>query len=260
VRAPAPVPILFAAALAAGGVRGAEVPDGRDIVQRMHDVDSSVDGERLATMAIERGSRRLVRRLAIRTRKVDDGERMLIRFLEPADVRDTQYLSWSHDAVDRNDDLWVFFPTENLVRRISGGGKKGSFMRSDFANEDIEERSIDDDTHEFIDTATLGDREVYVVESRPIPIKASESNYAKRRISVDTETFLAHKVEYYDRRDRLIKVLSQDGFERIDGIWTATRLVMETPLRHSRTVLEYTDVRYNLGLPVSAFEQTALKR
>jgi hypothetical protein len=31
------------------------------------------------------------------------------------------------------------------VRRISGGGKKGSFMRNDFANEVIENREVDDE-------------------------------------------------------------------------------------------------------------------
>jgi len=33
---------------------------------------------------------------------------------------------------------------------LSGGGKKGSFMRSDFANEDIEKREVDDDEHRLL--------------------------------------------------------------------------------------------------------------
>ena len=36
--------------------------------------------------------------------------------------------------------MWVYMPAESLVRRISGGSKKGSFMRSDYANEDISRR------------------------------------------------------------------------------------------------------------------------
>ena len=46
--------------------------------------------------------------------------------------------------------MWVFLPAESLVRRISGGGRKGSFMRSDFANEDIEKREVDDDEHRLL--------------------------------------------------------------------------------------------------------------
>ncbi|HAL86858.1 MAG TPA: outer membrane lipoprotein-sorting protein, partial [Deferribacteraceae bacterium] len=42
----------------------------------------------------------------------------------------------------REDDMWLYLPAESLVRRISGGGKKGAFMRSDFANEDIQKREV----------------------------------------------------------------------------------------------------------------------
>ena len=235
-------------------------PDGREIAQRMDEADTSVDGERLATMLIERRGQQLVRELSMRSKKFGDDERTLIRFIEPADVRDTQYLSWTYDAIDQDDDMWVFFPTENLVRRISGGGKKGSFMRSDFANEDIEQRAVDDDTHAFIEETTLDDRPVYVIESRPIPAKAEDSSYAKRRIWVDAERWLPLRIEYYDRRDRRLKVLSQGGIEAIDGIWTATKLIMETPRRNSRTLMQYTDVRYDIGLADGDFEQTALRR
>ena len=233
---------------------------GREIAQRMRDADTSADGERVATMLIERGSQQLVRELAMRHKKYGHDERTLIRFIEPADVRDTQYLSWTYEAVDQDDDMWVFFPTENLVRRISGGGKKGSFMRSDFANEDIEQRAVDDDEHTLLETSTLDGRDVYVIESQPIPAKARDSNYAKRRLWVDAERWLPLRIEYYDRRDRLLKRMSQGGIEEIDGIWTATKIIMETPRRGSRTLMQYTDVRYDLGLPDGAFEQTALKR
>ena len=235
-------------------------PTGREIAQRMRDADTSADGERIATMLIERGGQQLVRELAMRHKKYGLDERTLIRFIEPADVRDTQYLSWTYDAIDQDDDMWVFFPTENLVRRISGGGKKGSFMRSDFANEDIEQRAVDDDEHALIETSTADGRDVYVIESRPIPAKAGDSNYAKRRLWVDAERWLPLRIEYYDRRDRLLKRMSQGGIEEIDGIWTATKVIMETPRRKSRTLMQYTDVRYDLGLPDGAFEQTALKR
>ena len=50
------------------------------------------------------------------------------------------------------------------------------------------------------------------------------------------------------------------GIERIGGIWTATKLIMETPTRKSRTLMHYTKVRYNIGLAEAEFDQSALKR
>ena len=101
-----------------------------------------------------------------------------------------------------------------------------------------------------------------MIESQPIPAKARDSNYAKRRLWVDAERWLPLRIEYYDRRDRLLKRMSQGGIEEIDGIWTATKIIiMETPPpRFPHPLMQYTDVRYDLGLPDGAFEQTALKR
>lgn len=235
-------------------------PSGRQIALKMYEVDSSQDSRRDATMLIERSGQKLLRRLSIFEKRYEIGKRSLTRFIEPADVRDTQYLSWTYDAVDTDDDLWVFFPSENLIRRISGGGKKGTFMRSDFANEDIEQRAVDDDVHEFLAELSLNGAETFLIESVPIPAKASDSNYASRRIWVDKRTWLALQIEFYDRRGRLVKRLNQGGIEQVDGIWTATKLIMETPRKNSRTLMQYGSVRYNIGLEDRFFEQSALKR
>ena len=250
----------LAALVLAASLAQAQPLDGRAIASKMRYADTSQDGKRQATMLIERSGQRLVRKLAMYNKKYGDDERTLMRFIEPADVRDTQYLSWTYDAVDQDDDLWVFFPSENLVRRISGGGKKGTFMRSDFANEDIEQRAVDDDRHKLLEETTLDGAEVYLIESTPIARKAKDSNYSKRKTWVDKKTWLALQVEYFDRRGRLLKRMKQGGIKRIDGIWTATKLVMETPRKKSHTLLQYTGVQYNIGLRDSVFEQSALKR
>ncbi|MEM7212295.1 MAG: outer membrane lipoprotein-sorting protein, partial [Pseudomonadota bacterium] len=142
----------------------------------------------------------------------------------------------------------------------AGGGKKGAFMRSDFANEDIEARAVADDVHRWLRSEAVGERVCDVVESVPIDSKAKDSNYARRLVWVDRETSLPIKIEFYDRRDRLIKVMSQGAIEQIDGIWTATKVIMETPRRGSRTLMQYSDVRYNVGFEDRVFEQDALQR
>ena len=123
---------------------------GRDIAWKMDAVDTSRDGKRAAIMVINRKGQKLVRKMESCNKKYGTDERGLIRFIEPPDVRGIMYLTWSYEDVERDDDMWVFLPAESLVRRISGGGKKGSFMRSDFANEDIEKKEVDDDEHRLL--------------------------------------------------------------------------------------------------------------
>ena len=133
-------------------------------------------------------------------------------------------------------------------------------MRSDFSNEDIEQRAVDDDKHVLLKSELLNGREHYIIESIPIKEKVRGTNYSKRLIWVDKEYFLPVKTEFYNRKGDLLKTLTQGGIKKISGIWTATKLIMETPNKKTRTLMQYFDITYNVGFKESLFNQSALKR
>ena len=118
---------------------------GRDVALKADQVDTSRTSDMSMAMIIKRGDQQLVRFMAMKKKKFPDSEKQHIRFLEPGDIRNTAYLTWSYRDINKDDDMWVYMPAESLVRRISGGSKKGSFMRSDYANEDISRREVDKD-------------------------------------------------------------------------------------------------------------------
>lgn len=233
---------------------------GRDIAVLVDNADSSKDTHRYAVMMIERGNQKLIRKMEMWVKKYGKDRHSLNKFIEPIDIQDTQFLSWSYDDPKKEDDLWVYFPSENMVRRISGGGKKSAFMRSDFALEDMEYRHIDSDTHQFIKMDTINNRPAYVIESTAIPEKQHETNYSKRRIWVDKEYNLPVKIEYIDHNNKLSKTLQQGDFKQIDNIWTPTKLVMQNNLRNTRTLMQYSDTQYNTNIADNIFDQNKLKR
>ena len=238
-------------------VKAAELT-GRDIAVRMDAVDTSQDGKRTAIMVINRKGQKLVRKMETYNKKYGPDERGLIKFIEPPDVRGIMYLTWSYEDVNRDDDMWIFLPAESLVRRISGGGKKGSFMRSDFANEDIEKREVDDHEHRLLRSEDFSGMDCYVVER--ISKKQKDTNYSKRIVWVRKDIWLPMKVEYYNKRAKHFKTAIYGGFKEIKGIWTVTKTMMETPRKGSKTLMQYDDVDYNIGLSDSIFEQSNLKR
>lgn len=244
-------------ALLGGSVHAQELA-GRDIAVRMDAVDSSLDSTRQAVMVVERGSQQLVRRLEIYTKRYGPDRRSLIRFIDPPDARDIMYLTWTYQDFAREDDMWVFLPSESLVRRISGGGKKGTFMRSDLANEDIERREVDDDAHRLLGSEAFAGTDCYVVEFASK--KQAQTNYAKRVVWIRKDLWLPVKTEYYNKRERHFKTALYGGFEQIDGIWTSTKFTVETPSQGSRTLMQYQSVEYNQGLDDTLFEQTVLQR
>ena len=236
----------------------AEQLTGRDIALKMDAVDTSQDSKRTAIMVINRKGQKLVRKMESCNKKYGQDERGLIRFIEPPDVRGIMYLTWSYEDVERDDDMWIFLPAESLVRRISGGGKKGSFMRSDFANEDIEKREVDDDEHGLLRSEEFSGVDCYMVER--VSKKQKDTNYSKRVVWVRKDTWLPMKVEYYNKRGKHFKTAIYGGFKEIKGIWTVTKIMTETPRKGSKTLMQHDNVDYNIGLSDALFEQSNLKR
>lgn len=254
--------ILLFTMLLSAGIGHAE-PTGRDIMLKADAVDNSRDAVMSSMMVIERGNLKLVRRMESRTKQYGENlkdERTLIRFLEPADVHDTAYLTWSYDDPEREDDMWVYLPAENLVRRISGGGKKGAFMRSDLANEDIEDRAVDDDEHTLTGEENVSGTACYVIESVPRPELKKDTNYSKRVQFIRKDLYLPAKIDYYDKRGKLLKTATYGGYKQIDGIWTVTRFLYETPRRKTRTLFQRSNISYNQGLDDALFLQNNLMR
>lgn len=231
---------------------------GLEVAERMDAVDTSKCGEMQSIMLIKRGSQQLVRAMDVKKKKFEGVEKQVIRFSEPQEVRDTSYLTWSHQDIDKEDDMWVYMPSESLVRRVSGGGKKGPFMRSDYANEDVSKREVADDTHKLLREEQLFGVDCYVVEMTPV--HPHKTNFSKRIVWVRKDIWLPAKIEYINHAGKSYKELVYGGFKKIQGIWTTTRQKMKTPSRGTVTIMEYRKVAYDTGLSDSLFLQTDLKR
>ena len=76
-----------------------------------------------------------------------DGDRLLIRFTYPNDIRGTGFLVWEHPKVD--DERFLYLPSLGRVRRIAGAETQESFVGSDFTYEDIGGRELEDFTYAF---------------------------------------------------------------------------------------------------------------
>src|SRR5262245_14938994 len=131
--------MLGAALLAAGllsPVAWGESPEaeGLRIAKLVDDASSGYQGEeaQLTLALVNAHGDRIERKMAARIKEfADDGDRSLITFSWPADVKGTRLLTWTHKTND--DDQWLYLPEGNRVRRIASGNKSGSFMGSEFA-------------------------------------------------------------------------------------------------------------------------------
>ncbi|PIE63780.1 MAG: outer membrane lipoprotein-sorting protein [Desulfobacterales bacterium] len=234
---------------------------GHEIAMKMDAVDTSSDSVSRAVMSITRGKKQLTRSFITYSKVFDNGkeERSLIKFDKPADISGVKYLIWSYDGLEKEDDIWTYLPSESLLRRISGSSRYASFMRSDLANEDIQNYDdVEEYTYNLLGSEVVDGIDCYILERIPKPEK--DTQYSKEKQWVRKDIWLRRKSEFYDKRDKLLKTAQYEKVENIDGIWTVTRMRLQTPAKRSETVIDWSELRYNVGLEDILFEHSRLKR
>ena len=71
----------------------------------------------------------------------EDGDKSLIVFNSPKDVKGTSTLTFTHKV--GADDQWLFLPAIQRVKRISSNNKSGPFVGSEFAYEDLSSQEVE---------------------------------------------------------------------------------------------------------------------
>ena len=103
------------------------------------------------------------REIRNRAKEVDgDGDKTLIIFDEPRDIKGTAFLNYTH-AVGP-DEQWLYLPALKRVKRIASNNKSGPFMGSEFAYEDISSQEVEKYTYTYLRDEVIDG--VRVVEER----------------------------------------------------------------------------------------------
>ena len=189
------------------------------------------------------------------------GDKTLVRFMYPNDIRGTSFLVWEH--ADAADERFLYLPALGRVRRIAGQEKQESFVGSDLSYEDIGGRDIADYTYAFASenaswTAPDGSRHAaWALESRA---RAKEADFPRSVSIVLKEQLVAVHADIFNRRDERAKVFDVTRLERVDGIWSALDLAVSNERDKTRTELTTTLLRYNVGLTDDDFSRRQLEQ
>jgi outer membrane lipoprotein-sorting protein len=252
--------ILLAALLAAAPAAAQSAGDrGLEIVRAADAYDRGFsDFTAHMTMILKnRAGDTSTRQIRIRTLEVEnDGDKSLSIFDEPADVKGTKMLTHAHGL--EADDQWLYLPALRRVKRISSRNKSGPFMGSTFAFEDLGSHEVEKYTYEYLRDEACGDLECHVIEFYP----AYEfSGYTRQVVWMDSEAYRVIKVDYYDRKQALLKTLQASDFgQYLDHYWRPGRMEMVNHQTGKSTVLEWRDYRFRTGLNEADFRPQALKR
>jgi len=229
---------------------------GEEIIQKVDDLLTTQTAHAKMKMTIETTSGQK-RAFVYESWTKDEGEKNLIRYLEPSRVKDQAVL-----MLNNANDIWMFFPRTQRVRKLATHAKKQKMQGSDFSYEDM---GSEGEFKEDFEAKRLEDEEknghdCYKVELTRKP--DSDISYSRLLIWVIKENYYPIVIEYYDEKDPtyLQKTLTQSDIEVIDGIPTAKNMVMRNLNDQTQTVMEIIEIEYDVELDDSLFTERSLKR
>ncbi|MCX8065705.1 MAG: outer membrane lipoprotein-sorting protein [Candidatus Hydrogenedentes bacterium] len=213
------------------------------------------DGKAVVKMTIKDAQgRERTRELTILRKNMDDKDeeqRFYVYFHQPADVRDTVFMV--HKYVGKDDDRWLYLPALDVVKRIAASDERTSFVGSHFFYEDVSGRGIDEDNHELIETT----QNFYVLKNTPKnPQNVEFDSY---KVYIHKGTFLPIKAEY-EKNGKVYRVMEALEVKEIQGYPTVIKAKMTDTNIGGETLLEYSEVKYDIGLPDEVFTERFLRK
>lgn len=253
--------LVLLLALCAAAPAAAETPEEKGLAIALETErrdtgfgDYVVDGE---MTLISASGERATRTLEMKTLEVDgDGDKRLVLFSRPQDVKGTVSLTYSHGLAP--DDQWIFLPALGRTKRLAARDKTGSFMGSEFAFEDIGSWEVQKYTYRWLRDETIDGFDSYVVENTP----AYEfSGYSRQEEWVRKDIYQPHKIVYYDTNGALMKTLRFEDYQQFLGqYWRPTTMVMKNHQNNNESTIAWSNYRFRTGLSESDFLPTSLTR
>jgi outer membrane lipoprotein-sorting protein len=174
----------------------------------------------------------------------------LITFSSPRDVSGTALLS-------QGEEQWLYLPAAKRVRRISSSNRSGPFAGSEFSYEDL---TGDTSKYSWKLLGTIacdGGKQCWQLETRPL---YQDSGYTRRVLLVETDTVRIQKIDFYDRKDALLKTLAYREYRTHHGKFDRAHLwEMKNHQNQKSTLLRFAEFKFNNGFSPGDFNQAKLK-
>ena len=237
------------------GLFGQELT-GEEIIRKVNDlfnVDSSY-GKSKMTITTSSGQKRT---FISESWSKDKGEKNLVRYLEPSRVKGQAIL-----MLNNADDIWMYFPRTQRVRKLATHAKKQKMQGSDFSYEDMGsgDAFIKDFVSRRLDDEKMEGHDCYKLELTRKP--DGDVSYSRLIMWVIKENFVPIIIDYYDDDDPDYheKRLVQSDIRIIDDIPTAMKMVMLNKNDNTQTEMELLEVRFDISLDDRMFTERELKK
>jgi len=210
----------------------------REVFTR-HELYPYVFEEQTMIMTDRSGNRNVRKVRRFNRLEGDKTARFLLIFDHPAEIRGVALLAVRQP--DGRVDSGIYLPAfgSGLISNVEEE-KGGRFLGTDFAVQDLTSEMQNDFNYSRVQDQLVDGFPCFVVEAYPKNKVVEEaSGYSLRRLFIRQDIFFVIRTDYYDRRLRFLKILTQRDLKRVDGeMWRANMILMESRKEQHRTLIK----------------------
>ncbi|MFQ3249362.1 MAG: outer membrane lipoprotein-sorting protein [Glaciecola sp.] len=206
-------------------------------------------------MIVDAQGRKQMRQFTILRRDIADNgdQQMMVFFSRPADVKDTVFRVEKRTNLAVEDDRWLYLPALDLVKRISSGDKRTSFVGSHFFYEDVSGRAISEDNFELIEQT----ESAFILKATPKD--ASSVEFEHYIVTIDKATYLPVKIDFFKKGNDNYRRVEAVKIEDIQGFPTVVRSKVSDLTNGAYTLMEFRNISFDIGLGDDVFSERSLR-
>ncbi|ADK86175.1 hypothetical protein Deba_2821 [Desulfarculus baarsii DSM 2075] len=189
------------------------------------------------------------RKIIIKQKTYGDVQRLLFRFIDSL-KRGTTFLTIEHK--DADNEQYLYIPSMGRPRQVATADRQNDFEDTDFTNEELGGRKIDDYTYLRRKDAKLREVNTYVIVATA---KDSGARYPKYVAWIDQQSLVPLQVKVYNKDNKLQKVLVAGDVRKVGGIYLPFTTVGKDLLRDHSTIVSVKEAKTDTGLDELLFDK-----
>lgn len=229
-------------------------PNTTDPKQIIDAVEKQESGDRMVskvTMTLtDSAGRTRERSLRSRAMKFKGGNKMLMLFESPSDMRNTGLLTIDYRDKSKNDDQWLYLPSLRKTTRIASSDRTGSFLGSDLTYADMMRKDRNAYDYKLVEqSVTVDGEECWLIEARPKSEEEIEkTGYIKMLSWVSKNRLIAVQGKMWVREGKKLKYIKLSEIKKVNGIWVPYKTSVRTMNGgkvQSTTVMKTDEIKFN---------------
>ncbi len=242
-------------------------PEARAIMEK---VDARNDGDNMTSnmemILIDKHGKKRIRKLHMFGKDKGEDELSLMFFVNPADVKDTGFLTHDFNDPEKDDDQFLYLPALHKTKRIASSDKSGSFMGSDLNYSDMTDRDLQDYDYVFYKQKEMEVKghKVWCIFSIPRSKEIiKETGYKKNLAFIRQDNYVVIRTVGWEDKGGYQKFMEVKQLEEIDGIWTALEMYVKRKKGKQtvhQTILKFSDIKYNQEIDFDIFTIRRLEK